>query len=190
MGRVGIKSGIKHCIMCGSPFEAHTAWHKYCSRPCETRRYRESRGLGRKLATEGRYCRQCGTHFFPDPHTGKNRQHCSDECSKKSARESRSKFYEKNPEKAAEYRERTKAKRIPGNNLARLYKRFPNAPKACEACGESRVLDIAHKPGHERNGSWRSKANTAWPEKVWILCPTCHAVIDRLGTDPAELGLK
>jgi 5-methylcytosine-specific restriction endonuclease McrA len=64
-----------------------------------------------------------------------------------------------------------------------------DAPKQCQSCGEDRVLDIAHKPDHKRNGSWRSKKNTSM-EKVWILCPTCHALIDRNNYDPFSLGLS
>lgn len=180
----------KHCVMCGEPFQATRPGHKYCSRPCETKRYRESKGLGRKLATEGRYCRQCGTHFWPDPDTGKNKQHCSPECSTKSARESRSKFYEKHPGIYQKYYAQSRLNTGPDGNLPRFYVRFPHAPKSCEACGENRVLDIAHKPEHRRAGAWRSKANTTWPDKVWILCPTCHALIDRKRYGPASLGLS
>lgn len=180
----------KFCVMCGSEFEARTAWHRYCSRKCETLKYRISRG--RKLE-EGRYCRQCGTLFFPPMEGGQNKQHCSSECAKKSARESRSKFWEKlgdkKPVKMKEYYDKSRKKLGTDGNLKRFYARFPDAPKVCQACGEGRVLDIAHKPGHERNGSWRSKHNTHL-DKVWILCPTCHALIDRKGYDPALLGLS
>jgi heterodisulfide reductase subunit B len=51
------------------------------------------------------------------------------------------------------------------------------------------VLDIAHKPKYKRKGAWRNVKNTT-PEKIWILCPTCHALIDRKGYDPQQLGLK
>jgi hypothetical protein len=124
---------------------------------------------------------------------GQNKQHCSSECAKKSARESRSKFWEKlgdkKPVKMKEYYDKSRKKLGTDGNLKRFYARFPDAPKVCQACGEGRVLDIAHKPGHERNGSWRSKHNTHL-DKVWILCPTCHALIDRKGYDPALLGLS
>jgi len=117
-----------------------------------------------------------------------NKQHCSDDCAKKSARESRSKFYERNPQKSFEYYARTKQKHGTDANMKRFLARFPNAPRICQSCGESRVLDIAHKPQFRRNGSWRSSKNTTL-DKIWILCPTCHALLDRKGYNPADLGL-
>ena len=142
------------------------------------------------MTENGRYCRQCGVHFVPQSGKGGNNQlHCSLECSKKSARESRSKFYERNPQKVQEYYQKTIQKNGHKGNLARFLTRYPDAPKACQSCGEERVLDIAHKPEHKRNGAWRSASNTT-PEKVWILCPTCHALIDRLNYDPKSLGLE
>lgn len=88
-----------------------------------------------------------------------------------------------------EYYSRSRKKLGPDSNLRRFFWRYPNAPKSCQSCGEKRVIEIAHKPGFERNGSWRSVANTKWPEKVWILCPTCHALIDRMNYSPKDLGL-
>ena len=41
----------------------------------------------------------------------------------------------------------------------------------------------------ERNGQWRNINNTQWPEQVWVLCPTCHALVDRMRYSPEELGL-
>lgn len=74
--------------------------------------------------------------------------------------------------------------------MLRLRKRCPDTPSACESCGEDRVLEIAHKPEHARNGMHRSNKNTIWPDTVWILCPTCHALIDRKGYDPTSMGLS
>jgi len=179
----------KYCIVCGQPFEAETAWHKYCSRKCSSYTYRQNKGI---KILQGRYCRQCGKFFVPDYSRGRgecNKQHCSESCSKKSARESRSKFYERNPQKKVEYYERTRDKNGLDNNMRRFLIRFPDAPKTCQSCGETRVLDIAHKPQYRRNGSWRSKKNTTL-DRVWILCPTCHALIDRKGYDPVILGLS
>lgn len=63
-------------------------------------------------------------------------------------------------------------------------------PRACEACGETRVLDVAHKPGHERIGRGRRNDLILWPQQVWVLCPTCHALVDRMHYPPKELGLN
>jgi predicted nucleic acid-binding Zn ribbon protein len=179
-----IKNKTKYCIVCGKPFEAETPWHKYCSRKCQSQRYRENRGIKLK---DGRYCRQCGKHFYPDIHQ-QNRQHCSDECAVQSARQSRYKFYERNPQKSFEYYARMRQKHGVDANMKRFLARFPDTPKACQSCGENRVLDIAHKPQFRRNGAWRSKKNTT-PERVWILCPTCHALLDRKHYSPESLGL-
>ena len=115
-------------------------------------------------------------------------QHCSATCAIKSARESRCNFYKKNPNKYKEYKERWRGKVGIDSGLLRFYLRYPNAPKKCQSCGESRVLDIAHRPEHKRNGAWRSKSNTT-NDKVWILCPTCHALLDRKGYTPSQLNL-
>ena len=177
----------KHCIGCNSLFEPTTAWQKFCNQPCKTAyRWRTTRN-GR--ATITRHCRQCGTQIEITNRDDANRYHCSEKCSAQSARESRSKFFKKNPRKAADYYAKTLEKLGPDGNLRRFYARHPNAPHACQSCGESRVLDIAHRPNHSRNGAWRSVENTS-PEKVWILCPTCHALLDRMHYPPSDLGLK
>lgn len=178
-----INQAIRYCLFCGNQFEATRARHKYCHRNCNEKERRKEKGLVKYI---GRFCKQCGVHFIPEKSGG---QHCSVECSKKSARQSRSKFFKKNPGIEKKYYQKTINKTGHRGNLDRYYLRHHNAPKACESCGETRVLDIAHKPEHKRNGQWRSVSNTC-PEKVWILCPTCHALIDRKGYDPKQLGLK
>lgn len=176
----------KFCRICGGVFDATNAWHKYCSRKCETKSYRIRRGFS---LDKERHCRQCGKPFLADFHKGGNAQHCSSECSLKSARESRSRFYDRNPQIFLKYRATAREKNGPDGNLKRFYARQPEATHSCESCGETRVLDIAHKPGHERKGRWRSSTNTKWPEMVWILCPTCHALLDRMNYPPSDLGL-
>jgi hypothetical protein len=150
---------------------------------CQERHRRKSLGLVRDI---GRYCKQCGTHFIPDK---AGTLHCSEECATKSARQSRAKFLKQNPNIYSKYYNTSKIKNGNDGNLVRLYKRYPDLPKKCESCGEDRVLDIAHKPKYKRKGAWRNVKNTT-PEKIWILCPTCHALIDRKGYDPQQLGLK
>lgn len=181
----------KHCVICGKDFDAKTAWHRYCSRACESKNYRNSHGL-HKLK-DGRFCRQCGKQFFPEGRGGNNKQHCSVECSIQSARESRSKFWErfgdKKKQKMSEYYQKSRDKIGPDGNQKRFYSRYPGVPRSCQSCGEARVLDIAHKNGHARDGAHRSKENTT-VDKVWILCPTCHALLDRMNYDPSALGLS
>ncbi len=178
----GINEADRFCLICGGAFKATRAWHKYCHRNCKERDARKKVGLVRDI---GRYCKQCGIRFIP---TIGHTQHCSTECSKTSARQSRSKFFKNNPGIIKKYYEKTFKKHGHKGNLDRFYTKYPDAPKSCQSCGEDRVLDIAHKPEHKRNGQWRSASNCT-PEKVWILCPTCHALIDRKGYDPKELGL-
>jgi hypothetical protein len=91
----------------------------------------------------------------------------------------------------AVYRARTREKKLPDSQNVRFYRLNPTAPKECEnpACKESRVLEIAHRPGHERLGQRRSSANMRWPEMVWVLCPTCHRLLDRMNYSPEDLGL-
>jgi hypothetical protein len=174
---------INYCITCCKEYEATRACHKYCSHACQERKRRKNKGLIRDI---GRYCKQCGIHFLPDT---ANKLHCSDECAIKSARQSRAKFLKQNPDSYKKYYNTSKIKNGKDGNLIRLYKRYPDLPKQCQSCGEDRILDIAHKPKYKRMGAWRSVKNTT-PEKIWILCPTCHALIDRKGYDPQQLGLK
>jgi len=72
----------------------------------------------------------------------------------------------------------------------RLYKKYPDLPKVCEAneCNESRVLEAAHKPDYKRNGAWRTMK---WYERhmFWMLCPTHHKLIDLGICSMVELGL-
>jgi len=72
--------------------------------------------------------------------------------------------------------------------LERLWRKYPDLPRRCEACGEARVLDVAHRPGHERNGAWRTM-EVMEPHMIWVLCPTCHALLDRLGFTAEQLGI-
>ncbi len=179
------RGGVKHCSKCGKEFFAIRATHRYCSRECSLLVWKTARGIFTLKPI--RFCRQCGKEFV---RTSPNVRHCSLECSKKSARESRCKFYAKNPNKMAEYRKRTKERGTEaGGNMGRLRRRYPDLPKACQACGETRVLDAAHRPEFARKGAWRSAKNCT-PDKIWILCPTCHALLDRMHYDPASLGLK
>jgi hypothetical protein len=158
----------------------------YCSTRCKAK-YRKAQGSPSREA--GHNCRICGTHFpiGPGQH---NKWLCSDECRRASVAKSMREFHKRRPLAEAAYRAKTKAKRLPESNLVRFRRNNPDAPTCCEACGEDRVLEIAHKPSHPRLGAWRSVANTKWPEKVWILCPTCHRLLDRMNYTPSELGLK
>ena len=159
---------------------------KYCSQKCKGR-YRKKNPSPPK--ENGHICRICGK-WFPIGKGQHNKWLCSDQCRRESVAKSTREFHLRNPHKENLYRQRTKAKRLPDSNLIRFRRTNPNAPKKCESCGENRVLDVAHKPGKERNGAWRNSQNCKWPDMVWVLCPTCHALIDRMHYSPEELGLK
>jgi len=183
-----MKSIILYCRYCSKTFEPERKWQLYCSDQC---RVDFNNSLTKKTDIQKtRYCKVCGKSFIIG-FQQMNKQHCSLECSQKSARISRTKFWSNQIDKKSKrdlYYKKSKEKCGPDGNLKRYYLRYPDAPRNCQSCGENRVLDIAHKPGFERNGSWRSVSNCT-PEKVWILCPTCHALLDRMNYSPNELGL-
>jgi hypothetical protein len=69
-----------------------------------------------------------------------------------------------------------------------MRRRYADIPTACESCGEARILEIAHKPEFARNGAWALVSNTL-RHMFWVLCPTCHKLLDRGICTQAELGL-
>lgn len=175
---------IQPCVECGSEMAGSHDHRKFCSGKCKAR-YRKKN----PVVFDGSHsCRMCGVSFPVLPGQN-NKWLCSDECRKSSVAKCVRTFHERKPDRSSLYRQRTKEKQLPDSNLIRFRRHNPNAPMACESCGESRVLDVAHKPGSERNGQWRNSQNCKWPSMVWVLCPTCHALLDRMRYTPAELGL-
>lgn len=174
------------CIECGKEMPGSHSHRMYCSRKCK-RIYRKKHPNPPR--ENGHICRICGK-WFPIGPGQHNKWLCSDECRKASVAKSVRDFHKRAPQKQNLYRQRVKEKQGPDSNLKRFRKSNPAAPMACESCGETRVLDVAHKPGKERNGAWRNSKNCKWPEHVWVLCPTCHALIDRMHYSPEELGLS
>ncbi len=176
----------KNCLNCDTLYETKFSKSTYCSQKCGAA-YRWK--MSPKDTDKPRKCIECDKEFFATPDANQKRI-CSIEC--KRIRDSRSvrEFHKKNPDKESWYRKRAKDKKLPDSNNIRFYRANPLAPKSCESCGENRVLEVAHKPGYERNGYGRSLANTKWPEMVWVLCPTCHRLHDRMNYSPEELGLS
>lgn len=172
------------CVQCGIEMPSQHIRKRYCSGKCKAR-YRKL--YGGTLA-QGHNCRMCGTRISLKPGQG-NKWLCSEDCRRASNAKSVRTFHLRRPEMETLYRARTNQKMPPDSSNRRFYLLNPNAPRACEACGEKRVTEIAHKPGHERLGTRRSKENLKWPEKVWVLCPTCHRLLDRMRYTPEELGL-
>jgi hypothetical protein len=156
----------------------------YCSTECGWK----FRGSKKPRVTEHE-CRNCGK-VFPI-YAGQNQKWlCSDDCRRERVSKITREWRERNPDRETLYRQRSKEKQLPDSNLLRFRRWNADAPSKCESCGEHRVLDIAHKPGYERNGQWRNSKNCKWPEMVWVLCPTCHALLDRMRYSPEELGLR
>ena len=179
-------SVVLNCIECGTDISGSHSHRRYCSGRCKARWRKKNPSPSRE---EGHVCRMCGTRFpiGPGQH---NKWLCSDACRRASNAMSVRTFHHRRPDMDSVYRARTKAKVLPEGNLVRFYRTNPSAPRSCEACGESRVLDVAHKPDHRRFGAWRSSKNCVWPDMVWVLCPTCHALLDRMHYPPADLGLS
>lgn len=68
----------------------------------------------------------------------------------------------------------------------RFFYKYPEIPPICESCRETRIVELAHKvPCFGR----RTAANTT-PETVWVLCPTCHRLLDRGILSAKDLGLE
>lgn len=169
------------CETCDSPMKKYVRRQRWCSTKCANKR--------RNIGPTERSCRSCGETFVRADAHDSNRQHCSPDCARASARKSRQEFKRRRPEREPVYRERQRQKNLKDTAVQRLWRKYPWMPRACEACGESRVLDIAHRPEHARNGAWRTMGNTT-PEMIWILCPLCHALLDRLGYTAEQLGIK
>jgi predicted nucleic acid-binding Zn ribbon protein len=174
------------CDNCGNEYVFQRKDSQFCSQNCGAA-YRWKQYP--KDTDKPRACTVCGKHFLATKDANQKRV-CSEQCRRARNSKKVREWHLRNPEREALYRQRTKAKQLPDSNLLRFRRNNPSAPTACEACGEDRVLDLAHKPKHERNGQWRSVRNSKWPEMVWVLCPTCHALLDRMRYPPEELGLK
>lgn len=157
----------------------------YCSHSCKVK---FNKAIIRSGPVTTHTCRTC-QKIFPITPRQNNKWLCSPECRRARNAEHVREFHKRQPLAEALYRARTRAKILPDGNLIRFYRSNPTAPKKCESCEEHRVLEIAHKPGHQRFGAGRTTENTTWPDKVWVLCPTCHRLIDRMNYSPAELGL-
>ena len=180
-----IPSMHPHCVECGIELPGSHIHRKYCSRRCKGR-WRAKTCSAEPVRFHK--CRECGVQIELQAGQG-NKWLCSAKCRKASTARSVRTFHERRPMQQAIYRARAREKKIPDKNLIRFYRTNPSAPRYCQSCGEDRVLDVAHKPEHPRLGEWRSSKNCKWPEMVWVLCPTCHALIDRMNYTPAEFGL-
>lgn len=175
----------KTCLNCGKKWVTKFSGAKYCCQKCGSQHRWK---ISHKVTDNLRPCRNCGKLFSVTP-IQNQKWLCSDECRKARNAKIIREWHTRNPERELIYRARTKEKQTPDSNIKRFYAWNPSAPRKCESCGESRVLEIAHKPGKERNGRGRCKENSHWPSHVWVLCPTCHRLLDRMRYPPSDLGL-
>jgi predicted nucleic acid-binding Zn ribbon protein len=180
----------KFCTICGVAFEAKFPHQQRCSRACTTvaglrrQRVKDQSLTIEEWETRRRLCRWCGQEFRLTSRDANARQYCSDDCQKAGYAERKKAFHARNPGKQSEYNRRRGRDTL----IIRLRRRFPDLPESCEACGESRVLDLAHKPQHARNGAHRT-LRVYQRYMFWILCPTCHALVDRGVVAPTAMGL-
>lgn len=174
------------CVECGKDLPGSHIHRKYCSSRCKGR-WRKKNDDG--LPKQTHKCRFCGM-VFPIGEGQGNKWLCSPKCRRGSMAKSARTFHLRRPAQQAIYRKRTNDKNPPDSSARRFRRVNPNAPMACESCGERRVLEVAHKPSFNRLGERRSAVNCKWPEMVWVLCPTCHRLIDRMRYTPESLGLK
>ena len=174
------------CRQCGKLFKGFFHLSKrYCSGRCKRRFCRQNK----RNADGGHSCRVC-SKWFPIKKDQGNKWICSAKCRREQQARGVREFHARRPLQQTIYRKRTREKMGPDTNLRRFYLWNPNAPRCCESCGEDRVLSVAHKPHKRRLGARRSKANSQWPKMVWVLCPTCHELLDRMNYSPKELGLR
>jgi hypothetical protein len=171
------------CVCCGTGFVGRRPDKKYCCFACQARQGRRRRG--EQVDIHSRRCGECDSEFTIQ-YPAMNRRYCSDECSTIAAKRSRRQFHKKKPYIQKLYNSRRKYK--DSGVVTRLFRRFPELPKACQSCGEARVVEIAHRPDFRRNGAFR-KIENSQPHMIWILCPTCHKLLDRGISTPLELGL-
>ncbi len=161
------------CSDCGVRFSAKRPDKRYCSPACQARVGRRRRNEQTDITKAGRNCLLCGKHFdITPPNT--NRRYCSENCARESARSQRRAFHRRRPGIQKIYNSR---RPFGDSVIARLRRKYPDLPSACEACGEDRILEVAHKPEFKRNGAWRIVANTQ-RHMFWLLCPTCHKLLD------------
>lgn len=183
------------CEICGNPYLAKFPHQKRCSPECRaTAAINYSRNRDQSLTVDEwkskkRHCKWCGIEFTLLDKSANHKEYCSGDCKKAGYSQKVKDFHVRNPGKQSEYNKTRVEKHGRDTLLTRLYLRHPNLPKSCESCGESRVIDLVHKPKSARNGAHRTLRQYQ-RHMFWILCPTCHALIDRGVCAPKELGLQ
>lgn len=181
----GIQATCPHCSL---TFVKKRLDQIFCSSACSKKGHWKTRPQSHQPSTD-RTCRHCGNLFVAQGQSDSNRQYCSIECSREGARKSRREFRQRNPGYGPGPNGKPDTRKRPNPGmLVRLRRKYPDLPSACESCGEARIVEIAHKPAFARRGRWPSM-DVMQRHMFWILCPTCHALIDRANYTPEALGL-
>lgn len=181
------------CGHCGAAFTTGIRNAQYCQELCRTRASRARRDetkAGEWLRTP-RTCPLCRAEFMCTMETGPNKKYCSPKCSI----EARARYHSwwtrtEFPKAMKAYNAARARNHGPDTLTNRLRKRYPDLPTVCEVptCTEARVLECAHKPEYRRNGGWRTMDKYE-RHMFWMLCPTCHRVLDMGIETPEQMGL-
>jgi len=191
------------CEICSTLFTPKRRKQKYCCKKCQRAGrlktktdYREKNKVAmlkrsaylymtRKNGGLDRHraCKKCGKDFVYE-NGSQAKRYCSSECFKAAQKEKqRSCVQAYVLEHGARYSNSGKDRTV-----FRFIRKNPDIPYACQSCGENRIVEISHKPSRRRGGRKLLRGNSDRND-VWLLCPTCHELIDRMGYDPKELGL-
>lgn len=180
----------KICPECENTFEFTNNAQVYCTLKCRNKNQNKRNNLLPNWKNTPVVCGVCAKEFIRPENSSPIRKYCSDGCVLKARQRQTNRFKNMNPEAMKRYNQNRWAKYGSDTLTTRLYKKYPDLPKACEAtgCGEDRVIDIAHKPEHSRMRAHRVMKHYE-RHMFWILCPTHHAIIDRGVLKPLEIGL-
>jgi hypothetical protein len=171
----------KTCKYCKKEFETYYGNAIYCSRMCNTRALQKVKQPIENI----RKCKVCNKEFYVVGYQ-RNKQHCSEDCARVSACASRKNFHKRNPKARLKYDKTRVHTHGPDTLINRFFQKYPHIERKCRICGEDRVLDLHHI--EPRRGAWRRMSNIT-PETILVLCPTCHALIERNVRTLEELGL-
>ena len=191
--RVYQKQIIRHCGQCHIQFSTGNRAALYCTEACRTKaatKRRDRTNSGEWLRTKIA-CGICGKEFFRTKATGPNKKYCSVECTTHARKRDYERFKILTPRAMKGYNQNRYQRHGRDTLITRLYKHYPDLPKICEAkdCNEARVLEAAHRPEFKRNGAWRTMDKYE-RHMFWMLCPTCHRVLDFGIETPVQLGLQ
>ena len=176
------------CNCCGSKFKSERRTRRWCDK-CRT-----LGGTARATMTFPRACQWCGASWVikRGDRSVSNKRYCSEECRRSAAVESRLQSKQRDRDGTTDHSKGRPPSRPKGFSRAfsrgsiqtRFFLLNPDRPKKCEACEESRVVELAHKI--PRRSAWRKVPKTF---EIWVLCPTCHRCLDSGIETKASLGL-